>query len=210
VKLFYYPGACSLADHIALEESGAAFEVERVDLKSKKTESGADFLEINPKGYVPALLLDSGEVLTENIAILDWVAAQNPSLGLDAELGRTWLLQTLAYISTEVHKGFEPMFIGGSDEEKEKARHVITHRLEFLAERATGPFLFGPRPTVADCYLFVMVMWSMKFGVEVPGALIVLRDAMLSRPAVQKALAREGLRVPVAEASAVQNRAAVA
>src|SRR5688572_27861000 len=118
MKLFYSPAACSLADHIALEDAGVAFELERVDLKSKITESGADFTAINPKGYVPALVLDSGETLTENLAVLDWIATQHPSLGLDGPLGRTRLLEALAYIATEVHKSFKPFFAKGSEDEK--------------------------------------------------------------------------------------------
>ena len=103
MKLYYSPGACSLADHIALNEAGLAFEQEKVDLRAKKTESGADFFAINPKGYVPALVLDGGELLTENIAILEWVSQQAGALVPGGALGRTRLLETLAYISTEVH-----------------------------------------------------------------------------------------------------------
>jgi glutathione S-transferase len=201
VKLFYSPGACSLAVHIALIEAGVPFGIERVDLKSRKTESGADFTAINPKGYVPALVLDDGEMLTENLAVLDWVAAQNPSLGLPGPLGRTRLLETLAFISTEVHKSFKPIFVGGSGDETAKARHIVAQRLGFLAGRIEGPYLFGSRPTVADCYLFVMLMWSMKFGIAVPDTLLELRGSMVSRPAVQKAMEREGLRVPPAGAA---------
>ena len=98
MKLYYSPGACSLADHIALHEARLAFEHESVDLKAKTTASGADFTVINPKGYVPALVLDSGEMVTENLAVLEWIAGQNPALGLDGPLGRTRLLEALAYI----------------------------------------------------------------------------------------------------------------
>ena len=114
MKLYYSPGACSLASHIALLEAGLEFELERVDLKSKLTETGADFTAINTKGYVPALVLDSGDVVTENIAVLDWIASQSPDLGLDGPLGRTQLLQALAYISTEIHKSFKPFFTGAN------------------------------------------------------------------------------------------------
>jgi glutathione S-transferase len=201
VKLFYSPGACSLAVHIALEEAGIAFEVERVELKSKTTESGKDFTAINPKGYVPALVLDSGETLTENLAVLDWVAAQNPSLGLPGPLGRTRLLETLAYISTEVHKSFKPLFIGGTDDEMARARRVVEQRLGLLADRRPAQYLFGSHPSVADCYLFVMLRWATKFGIEIPDLFLVLRGSMAGRSAVQKAMGREGLRVPLAEGS---------
>src|SRR4051812_23957165 len=120
MKLYFAPGACSLADHIALQEAGLACDYEKVDLQTKRTETGANFLDINPKGYVPALVLDSGEVLTENIALLDWIAGQTEGLAPGGPLGRTHLLEWLAFISTEIHKGFKPFFAGGSDQEKAK------------------------------------------------------------------------------------------
>jgi glutathione S-transferase len=98
MKLYYTPGACSLADHIALREAGIAFDSERVDLKTKTTASGADFTAINAKGYIPTLVLDDGAVLTENIAVLDYIAAKAPALGLDGPLGRTRMLKALSYI----------------------------------------------------------------------------------------------------------------
>ena len=118
MKLYYAPGACSLADHIALHEAGLPFEHEEVDLKTKRTEGGADFSKINPKGYVPALTLDSGETLSENIAILDWIAHQKTALKPAGPLGHTHLLEALAYISTEIHKTFKPFFSGAGDDEK--------------------------------------------------------------------------------------------
>ena len=193
MKLFYFPGACSLAPHIALREAGLPFDLESVDLKTKRTASGADFLTINPKGYVPALVLDSGHTVTENLAVLDWIAAQSPSLGIDGPLGRTRLLETLAYISTEVHKSFKPFFAASSDDEKARARALIDKRLQLPAERMRGPYLFGSQPTVADFYLFVMLLWADRFGLGVPQRLLALRDRMLERPAVQAAMQAEGL-----------------
>src|SRR3954453_6693583 len=113
MKLYHHPGACSLSSQIALREAGQPFESEDVDLQSKRTEAGADFNAINPKGYVPALRLDNGELLTENLAVLDYIADRYPILGLNGPLGRTRLLETLAYISTELHKSFKPFFTGG-------------------------------------------------------------------------------------------------
>lgn len=193
MKLYYSPGACSLADHIALHEAQLDFEHERVDLKAKTTTSGADFTAINPKGYVPTLVLDSGETITENVAMLDWIASQDSALGLDGPLGRTRLLEVLAYISSEVHKSFKPMFTGGSDDEKAKAREMVAKRLQLLADGLHGDYLFGDRPSVADCYLFVMLLWSDKFGIVIPEPLPALRDRMMSRPAVQTAMKHEGL-----------------
>jgi len=193
MKLYYSPGACSLADHIALHEAGLSFEHEKVDLKAKKTESGADFTTINPKGYVPALTLDSGETLSENVAILDWITQQAPQLAPGGLMGRTHLLEMLAYISTEIHKSFKPFFAGASDEDKAKAGAMITRRMDYLAERLDGDYLFGAEVSVADAYLFVMTLWAGKMGVSVPDKVAALRDRMMARPAVRTAMTHEGL-----------------
>jgi glutathione S-transferase len=193
MKLYYSPGACSLADHIALHEAGLSFEHEKVDLKTKKTASGADFSTINPKGYVPALALDSGDTLSENIAILDWITQQAPHLAPGGAMGRTHLLEMLAFISTEIHKSFKPFFAGATDEEKAKAGALITKRLDYVAAGLTGDYLFGADVSVADAYLFVMLLWCGKTGVIVPGPLNAFRDRMMARPAVQTALQHEGL-----------------
>jgi glutathione S-transferase len=188
MKLYYSPGACSLASHIALLESGLDFELERVDLKSKMTETGADFATINTKGYVPALVLDSRDIVTENIAVLDWIATQAPQLGLEGPMGRTRLLQALAYISTEVHKSFKPLFVGASEEDKAKADKYINKRLRWLADRKVGKYLFGNEPTVADFYLFVTLRWAARFGIAIPEALVSLQSRMTERPKVQAAI----------------------
>ena len=193
MKLYYSPGACSLADHIALHEAGLSFEHESVDLKTKKTASGADFAAVAPKGYVPALVLDGGEVLSENIAILDWIGVQAPQLQVAGTMGRTHLLEALAFISTEVHKSFKPLFQGGSDEEKAKAATMITKRLGYLADTMQGDYLFGSALSVADCYLFVMLLWAGKMGVDVPPALAPFRERMMARNAVTTAMKHEGL-----------------
>jgi glutathione S-transferase len=193
MKLYYSPGACSLASHISLREADLPFEIERVDLKSKVTASGADFNGINPKGYVPALMLDDGEVVTENVAVLDYIATQAPALGLAGPLGRTRLLEALAYISTEVHKAYKPLFIGASDAEKAKARKAITTRMQYLADGIDADYLFGDQPSVADFYLFVMLLWTDKFAVTVPAPLAALRDRLEGHHAVQAAMKAEGL-----------------
>jgi glutathione S-transferase len=193
MKLYYSPGACSLADHIALHEAGLAFEHEKVDLKTMKTESGADFSTVSPKGYVPALTLDSGDTLSENIAILDWITQQAPQLAPGGAMGRTHLLEMLAFIATEIHKSFKPFFAGASDEEKAKASAQIAKRLDFVAAGLTGDYLFGADVSVADAYLFVMLLWCGKRGVTVPDPLDAFRDRMMARPAVQTALKHEGL-----------------
>ena len=193
MKLYYTPGACSLADHIALHAAGLAFEHEKVDLKTKRTEGGADYMAVNPKGYVPALTLDSGETLTENVAILDWIAHQDTALKPSDAMGHTHLLMALAFISTEIHKSFKPFFAGGSDAEKAKASELIAKRMGYLSDTMQGDYLFGPQVSAADCYLFVMLLWAQKFGLQAPGKLDAFRDRMTALPPVRTAMTHEGL-----------------
>ena len=193
MKLYYSPGACSLSDHIALHEAGLSFDHEKVDLKAKTTQSGADYLSINPKGYVPALTLDDGETLTENVAILNWISHQDGALKPSGAMGHTHHLQTLAFISTEIHKSLKPFFTGAGDEDKRKAKDMILKRLGYLSDAMAGDYLFGDQVSAADCYLFVMLLWSQKNGIDVPDRLSAYRDRMMARPAVHKAMAHEGL-----------------
>ena len=193
MKLYYSPGACSLADHIALHEAGLPFEHERVDLKTKTIADGSDYRAVNPKGYVPALTLDSGETLSENIAILDWITQQAPQLSPGGQMGRTHLLEALAYISTEVHKAFAPIFKGAGEEEKTRARDAVAMRLRYLDETMVGDYLLGPEVSVADCYLFVMLLWAGKQGIDLPPELAALKERMMARESVRKAMAHEGL-----------------
>lgn len=191
MRLYYFKDACSLADHIALRQAGIDFDLESVDLKSKVTSKGIDFNVVNSKGYVPALALDGGEIITENIAILDWIASQNPELGIDGTMGRTRLLEMLAYISTEIHKGFVRYVTSESEKEKGEARAQILLRLHWLAERVEGDYLFGDRPTVADFYLFVTLRWAMRLDIGVPEELAMLRTRLLGLRSVQEALEAE-------------------
>jgi len=193
MRLYYAPGACSLADHIALHEAGLSFDHEKVDLKTKRTEGGVDFSTINPKGYVPALTLDSGETLSENIAILDWIAQQDSKLAPSGPMGHTHLLEALAFISTEIHKSFKPFFAGVGDSDKAKAGEMIGKRMGYLADTMKGDYLFGSTVSVADFYLFVMLLWAKKFGVEPPAPLVAFRERMMTLPSVQKAMKHEGL-----------------
>ncbi|VXC52692.1 glutathione binding-like protein [Sphingomonas sp. AX6] len=193
MKLYYSPGACSLADHIALHEAGLKFDHEKVDLKAKTTESGGDFTEINPKGYVPALEVADGVVLTENIAILGWIADQKASLAPAGDMGRYWLLEMLAFISTEIHKSFKPFFSGAGDDEKAKAKAAIEKRFGQIADMMEGDYLFGEQVSVADAYLFVMLLWAGKTGVGVPDDLAAFHERMMARDAVHTAMKHEGL-----------------
>jgi glutathione S-transferase len=193
MKLYYSPLACSLADHIALEEAGVPYEREAVNLKTKRTASGRDFNEVTPKSYVPALVLESGETLTENVAVLDWIASQFPHLAVEGPLGRTRMLEALTYVTTELHHGFKPMWHAGSDEEKANARETLGAKLQYVAETVAGDYLFGDIPSVADFYLFVMLLWAKRFDVPTPANLVALRTRMQARPAVQRAMRQEGL-----------------
>lgn len=193
MKLYYAPNACSLADHIALIDVGQTFESEAVDMRTKLTKTGRDFREVNPKGYVPALVLDDGEIVTENIAVLDWIADQFPRLRPEGALGRTRLIEMLTFISTEIHRAFKPMWHPASEEEKQKARDTIASLLQFAATQKQGDYLFGDQMSVADCYLFVMLRWAEKFGIAVPEPLLRLQWRMEARPSVQAAIAQEGL-----------------
>ena len=164
MKLYYLTGACSLAAGISLLEAGVKFEWVKVDRHSKKTADGLDFNEVNPKGYVPALRLDNGEVLTENVAVLQYIADRNPAAKLAPPAGtmeRYRLVEWLAFINSEIHKNFSPLFQQVPEDVKQFARKNLTNRLNYL-ERAIGnrAFLMGEQFTVADAYLFVVLSWS--------------------------------------------------
>jgi glutathione S-transferase len=159
----------------------------------RQTESGDDFVAINPKGYVPALVLDDGQLLTENVAILCWVAEQARKLAPSGELGWIRLIEMLALIATELHKPFIRVIFATSDAEEEVARKMIGRGFDFIAERLAGPYLFGSECGVADAYLCVMLRWARMNGLDVPEPLPTLFDRMERRPAVQLALQHEGL-----------------
>jgi glutathione S-transferase len=193
MKLYLTPGACSLADHIALREAGLGFDSVRVDLETRRTEQGDDFTEVNPKGYVPALELDDGQVLTENAAILSWVAERAPGLAPGSELGRVRLVEALAFIGSELHKPFVRLMFPTGDAERDAAREIVGQRLAHLAARMRGDFLFGDAFTVADAYLYVMLRWAKMLGVEAPEPLPAFAARVEARPAVKAALRHEGL-----------------
>lgn len=193
MKLYYCPWACSLAAHIVLHEAGVPFESESVDIRTKITASGADFNAVTPKGYVPALRIDTGELVTENIAVLDYLAGVYPRFAVDGPLGRTRLVEALAYISTELHKSFKPYWHNGTDAQKAAASAYITARMRYLGDTAQGDYLFGDEPSVADYYLFVNTRWAERFGVEIPPVIAAIHARLNARAAVQATLAAEGL-----------------
>jgi glutathione S-transferase len=193
MKLYLTPGACSLADHIALHEARLAFDRIRVDLRTKRTEDGGDFNEVNPKSYVPALVLDDGQLLTENVAILSWIAERAPKLAPGGDMGRIRLIEMLAFIATELHKPFIRSFFPTSDAEKQAAEDILRRRLAFVANRLRGEYLFGSEASVADAYLYVMLRWARTQKLEVPEPLPAFTERMEARPAVRQALQHEGL-----------------
>lgn len=199
MKLYYSPGACSLSPHIALREAGLKFDAETVDLRTHKTKSGADFYQINPKGYVPALVLDDGQLLTEGAAIVQYVADQKPRRKLAPKAGtieRARLQEWLNFIATEVHKSFSPLFNPATPEEMKKgALDRLNKRLAYIAERLDGkPWLMGDEFSVADAYLFTMLQWANGLKIDVGPVLSAYRDRVAARPAVKATLKAEAQR----------------
>jgi glutathione S-transferase len=193
MKLYYAPLACSLADHIALVEAGAPLQRERVDLRTKMTATGRKLAEIAGKSYVPVLVLDDGEVLTENIAILDWIAGRHAPLGAPGPLGRTRQLEMLTFISTEIHRAFKPFWHPGTAADRERAGRTVTDHLRYIADHLDADYIFGAAPTVADFYLFVMLLWARRFHLELPGGLVAFRERLAARPSVREAMRWEGI-----------------
>jgi glutathione S-transferase len=198
MKLYYSPGACSLATHITLRELGLPFEAVAVDLAKKTTGSGADFNAINPKGYVPVLELDDGSILTEGTAIMQYLADQKPAAGLapaNGTMERYRLQEWLGFINSEVHKSFGPLFDPAAPVAvKDAARKRIAKRLGFVEKALTGKeFLVGSRFTVADAYLYTVVAWTGAHGIEIAEwpALKAFQARIGARPAVQAAHAAE-------------------
>lgn len=200
MKLYLKAGACSLASHIALEEAGLRYETESVDLQKKVTASGADFLKINRKGYVPALQLDGGEVLAEGPAILQYIADQVPAKALapaNGSLERYRLQAWLTFVGTELHKQFGAFFnpAAGADW-KAGAMALLERRLAYLAGELEGrQFLMGDTFTVADCYLFTVLNWAgfVKLDLGRWPAVQAYHQRVAQRPAVLAALKAEGL-----------------
>ncbi|MFM1885677.1 MAG: glutathione transferase GstA [Pseudomonadota bacterium] len=199
MKLYYLPGACSLASHISLLEAGIPVEAIAVD-RQKRTADGQDFLDINPKGYVPALVLDSGEVLGESAALLPYIGQLDQTHRLippAGSLGHFRVTEWCAYVNSEVHKSFTPLFRPGStDDMKAAARAAVMQRLEFL-EKQLGdkPYLTGGNFTVADAYLYVTLSWTFRVGIDFSAlpALTAYYTRCASRPAVQAARRAEKL-----------------
>jgi glutathione S-transferase len=200
MRLYTMPGACSLAANIVLREAGIPFDLVKVSHHTHKTADGVDLNEINSKGYVPALVLDNGELLTENVALLPYIADLQPSAQLappDGTLQRYRLVEWLAFINSELHKSFSPLFAANAPEDMKKyARGNLTKRLAWLSERlGSNSYLLGERFTVADSYLFVVLSWSGHVAVDLSPwpNLKAFQERIAARPHVVAAMTSEGL-----------------
>ena len=197
MKLYYTTGACSMASNIALREAGIPFEMSKVDKRTKRVD-GVEFVAINPKGYVPALRLDDGQVLTENVAVLQYIADLKPAAKLAPPAGtmeRYRLQEWLSFINSEVHKAFTPLFSSEATEEtKTYARNYLAKRLAYL-EGALGDstYVMGDQFTVADAYLFTVLGWGVHVGVDIGPKLKSYVDRVRARPHVIEAMTAEGL-----------------
>jgi len=200
MKLYYSPGACSQAPHILLHETGLAHDAARVDLRSKTLEDGSSYLQINPKGAVPALELDNGEVLTEGPAIVQYLADQKGNTQLapaNGTLARARLQEMLNYITSEIHKTYSPLFKDDTPEAtREERKAYLQRRYEYI-ERilAKQQWLLGEHFTVADAYLFTVTRWAAAVKLDLSGypALLAFQERIAKRPGVQAAMLSEGL-----------------
>jgi glutathione S-transferase len=200
MKLYFSPGACSLSPHIVLLEAGLSFSTERVNIRKKLTAGGADFTAINPKGYVPALDLENGVVLTEGPAIVQYIADLAPDKQLAPAHGTAehyQMIEWLNFIGTELHKSYGPLFNpAAGDDAKAAARALLTKRFGYVAQALEGrDYLVGDRFSVADAYLFTVANWApvVQFDISVWPVLQAFHARIAARPAVQQAMRDEGL-----------------
>jgi len=200
MKLYYYPGACSMAVHIALREAGIAFALDKVDLAKHQAANGDDYYKINPKGYVPALRLDDSQVLTEDAVLLQYVADQKPQSGLAPKAGtmeRYRLMEWLNFISSELHKTLGALFNPKiTPEWKQDRIALFGRRCDFLVQQlGDKPYLMGDMFTIADAYLFTIFGWTNLFKLDMGKwpSLQSYAGRVAARPAVKEAMKAEGL-----------------
>ena len=200
MKLFYKPGACSLASHITLRESGKDFTLDGVDLMKKRLENGDDFFAVNPKGQVPALLLDDGTLLTEGVAIMQYLADTVPDrqlLAPTSSLSRYKTIEWLNYIATELHKGFTPLFRPDTPEDfKPTVRALLEKKMQYVNDALQdNQWICGSRFSIADAYLFTVLRWAYAVKLNMAGVsnIDAYMARMAERPAVAAALKAEGL-----------------
>lgn len=200
MKLYYSPGACSLSPHIALLEADLPYDLVKVDLRAKKLENGEDYLKVNPKGQVPALGLDSGEIVTEGPVIVQMIADRAAGTALAPARGsseRYKLLEWLNFLTSELHKNFSPLFAPAlSDDTKAFFRERLMGKLKYIDGQLAGrDFLMGKTFTVADGYLFTMLTWAdrVKLDISSLANLTAYKARVAARPKVQEALRKEGI-----------------
>lgn len=200
MKLYYTPGACSVSPHIALCEAGIPHEIDKVDLKEKKTSTGANYMAINPKGYIPALQLDNGELLVEGAVIVQYIADQRPESGLAPKAGtmeRYRLQEWLTFISSELHKTFSPLFNAAMPEDGKKIfRDRLAMRFGYVDKQLAGKdYLMGAKFCVADGYFYNMIRWARRVNLDLAAFpnVIAFEKRMEARPKVIEALKAEGL-----------------
>jgi glutathione S-transferase len=196
MKLHYSPGACSMAPHIVAHEVGLPLTLDKLDAKTKKTQDGRDFLQVNPKGYVPALVLDDGQVLTESAVICQYLADQGRGLiGKPGTMERYRALEWLNFISSELHKGMGALFDRSLEETRRNAIvERLRTRLSVLEPVLTKhAYLMGDAMTAPDAYLFTVLGWAKSVKVELPQFVKPYLERMAARPSVQAAMKAEGL-----------------
>ena len=205
MKLYYSPGACSLASHIALIESGLPHTIAKVDLRKHTLEDGSDFYAINPKGYVPVLELDDGTRLAEGVVVLQYIADRAPGTLAPSygTLERYRVMEWLTFVNSEVHKQYSPLFYPTTpDATKEQIRTKLAGRFEYLSKvLQSQPYLAGNAFTIADACLFTILNWSHNLKVDLSPypALVAYQERVRGRPSVQRAMTQEGLVKPQAE-----------
>jgi glutathione S-transferase len=200
MKLYYSAGACSLSPHIVANEAGIPLELVKVDTKTKTIEPEGDFWAVNPKGYVPALELDDGQVLTEGPAIVQYLADLRPAAGLapaNGTFARVRLQEALNYLTSEIHKSYSPLFNPATQPEiREERLAYLRRRYALIEKQLEGKaFLFGDQFTIADAYLYTLTNWARGVKLDLSGFpnLLAFQKRVAERPAVRRALVREGL-----------------
>jgi glutathione S-transferase len=200
MKIYYSPGACSLSPHIVARELGLSFDLKKVNTKDKTIEGGGDYWKVNPRGYVPALELDNGQILTEGPAIVQYLADQKPDSGLAPKNGsveRYRLQEWLNFLTSEIHKQFSPLFRPNTPEDyKPIAKENLTKRFAWLDQQLAGKeYLMGRQFTVADAYLFTVLNWTipMKIDLKQWPNVAAYVDRVRKRPKVKEAMQEEGL-----------------
>jgi glutathione S-transferase len=193
MKLYYFPDSAALAVHVALHEAQLSFVVEKADIFSKQTETGGDYLAVNPKGTVPAIVLDDGTLVTESVAILDWIAGTNAALRPAEEGARRRQLELLAFLASELHKPFAFSFFVPGDEAGATIRAFIESRLALLSGMLDGDFLMGETFAVPDALAYVLLRWATRSGYDLTPDLTAYRNRIEARPAVSLALAEQGI-----------------